>query len=80
MGYCDHYTNFGISRDNCTGKWINYPHNFDTIINSMQTLFILSTFDGWGVIFFVCINSNKAEFGPMRFNTEWPSYLFFLLF
>lgn len=46
----------------------------------MQTLFVISTLDGWGITFFVCINSASDTTGPLRFNSEWVSYLFFFSF
>lgn len=46
----------------------------------METLYIMSTLDGWGLPFFICINSNISEEGPIRFKNEWPTYIFFFLY
>ncbi|CAK58588.1 unnamed protein product (macronuclear) [Paramecium tetraurelia] len=80
LGYCDSYFNYGVGRQDCQGEWKVYPHNFNNIIEAMQSLFIISTLDGWGITFFVCINSASEQTGPIRFNNEWISYLFFFSF
>ncbi|CAD8144212.1 unnamed protein product [Paramecium pentaurelia] len=80
LGYCDSYFNYGVGRQECQGEWKIYPHNFNNIIEAMQSLFIISTLDGWGITFFVCINSASEQTGPLRFNNEWISYLFFFSF
>lgn len=51
--YCDDMMNFDVSERMChnsNGTWINYKHNYDNITQALPTLFIISTFDGWGVI------------------------------
>ncbi|CAD8059210.1 unnamed protein product [Paramecium sonneborni] len=80
LGYCDSYFNYGVGRSECQGEWKIYPHNFNNIIEAMQSLFVISTLDGWGITFFVCINSASDKTGPIRFNNEWISYLFFFSF
>ena len=39
--------------------WKNHPFNFDNIHNAILTLFVISTYDNWGVILNIAINSNK---------------------
>ncbi|CAD8056227.1 unnamed protein product [Paramecium sonneborni] len=80
LGFCDSYFNYGVGRQECQGEWKIYPHNFNNIIEAMQSLFVISTLDGWGITFFVCINSASEETGPIRFNNELISYLFFFSF
>lgn len=44
---------FGINKIECEDegrKWINYKHNFDNITIAIPTLFVVSTFDGWGEV------------------------------
>ena len=44
---------FEVNRMTCLNEnktWINYKHNFDNITFAIPTLFVISTFDGWGEI------------------------------
>ena len=50
MGYCDIENYYNISRDVCisTGnQWLTWKTNFDNILNAMNTLYIVSTLEGW---------------------------------
>ncbi|CAD8190379.1 unnamed protein product [Paramecium pentaurelia] len=83
MGYCGEATNYGISKEECEEEkeeWIVYQYNFDNILEAMQSLYVLSTFDLWAQTLFICINSAPETTGPIRFNNEWISYLFFFSF
>ena len=53
FGFCESYINFNIGKNECNlmGKeWVNNYHNFDNILNSISTLFVISTLDTWGEI------------------------------
>lgn len=39
-------------------KWIIFESNFDNILNTLLTLFIISTLDGWCDVMSIAINSN----------------------
>ena len=39
-------------------SWSIYPANFDNIFNSMVTVFILSTQEGWPTIMYYAMDSN----------------------
>ncbi|CAD8187842.1 unnamed protein product [Paramecium octaurelia] len=83
MGYCGEATNYGVSKEECEEEkeeWIVYQYNFDNILEAMQSLYVLSTFDLWAQTLFICINSAPETTGPIRFNNEWISYLFFFSF
>lgn len=80
FGFCEEITNFGVGKHECEGEWKIYPFNFDTIFNSMETLFVIATFDWLCTIWYIAINSNTEEFGPTRFKNEWPAYVFFVSF
>lgn len=44
---------FYISKKECNNEnktWVTYKHNFDNITAAIPTLFVVSTFDGWGEI------------------------------
>ena len=43
------------------GKWINHYFNFDDVKSSMLTLFVISTFDDWGIILNIAANSNISS-------------------
>ncbi|CAD8187071.1 unnamed protein product [Paramecium octaurelia] len=83
MGFCEEQTNYDVGYEECTrlGKeWRVYKHNFDNITTAMPTLFIISTFDGWGSILWVSQNSRMASDGPHPYFSQIPAYLFFLAF
>lgn len=49
-------------------------------MDSLLTLFIISTLDGWCDVMSVSINSDIEEKGPHKFNNEYSSYSYFLVF
>lgn len=56
MGYCEEPFAYNINRDTCLENnqtWITHKHNFDNITTALPTLFVISTFDGWGSILWV---------------------------
>ena len=65
---------------NKNGIWINYKHNFDNITVAIPTLFVVSTFDGWGEILQVAENSQSDKEGPTAFNSYIHTYVFFIIF
>lgn len=57
MGFCENYDNYYTDFKSCQEnqkEWINYQHNFDNIFNAINTLFLISSMDGWGEIMFIC--------------------------
>jgi len=57
LGYCDVGTNdyYGISRSECEemGKnWRIFDTNFDNIFKAMNTLYVISSLEGWPDIMF----------------------------
>jgi hypothetical protein len=55
-GFCDlmpsGVPNYNINREMCgtgdnTGRWRNYDFNFENIYQSLVSLFVLSTLEGW---------------------------------
>ncbi|CAD8106039.1 unnamed protein product [Paramecium primaurelia] len=83
MGFCEEQINYDLGYDECIkqGKeWRVYKHNFDNITTAMPTLFIISTFDGWGSILWVSQNSREAADGPNLYFSQIPTYLFYLAF
>lgn len=59
--------NFGVSIDSCAqnnGTWITYKHNYDNITQALPTLFVVSSFDGWGAILQLSFNSQPQDIGP----------------
>ena len=67
FGYCESEMNFEISKEECglMGKqWINSYHNFDDVINSISSLFVIATLDVWGEIMQISYNGQVEQIGP----------------
>ena len=50
MGYCDVDDYYNIRKSRCINEgheWVIYLPNWDNIYNAMQSLFILTTLEGW---------------------------------
>jgi hypothetical protein len=80
MGYCNYPTNYGVNYNECiltNQKWIVSPWNFDTIQNSIITIFSFSTLEGYDNFFKFFIDSNNRDKGPMQNNHFWT--LFYLI-
>lgn len=43
------------------GLWLVYNYNFDNVLNAMQVLFIVSTFENWIAIMYYAIDSSEIE-------------------
>ncbi|CAD8111921.1 unnamed protein product [Paramecium sonneborni] len=83
FGYCEDKVQFNVNKKECQEQnltWVNYKHNFDNITIAIPTLFVVSTFDGWGEILQIAENSQSSEFGPIAFNSYIQTYFFFLVF
>ncbi|CAD8178808.1 unnamed protein product [Paramecium pentaurelia] len=83
MGYCDNLMNFYVNKNQCSQQnktWRIHPYNFENILNGLLTLFLAASLDGWGEIMQVCFNANDSIYGPTPLNTQWATYLFFILF
>ena len=39
--------------------WVNHQYNFDNIPNALLTLFVISTYDNWGVMLKIAQNSDS---------------------
>jgi hypothetical protein len=62
---------FYISKKMCIEQnrsWIDYKHNFNNITEAIPTLFIISSFDGWGEIMQITWNSQIETIGPVPYN------------
>lgn len=65
MGYCSFETNYGVGIKDCpSGEWHNHYWNFDNIVNSLITLFVLSTMEGWPSLLYTSLDSNGNSDGP----------------
>ncbi|CAD8122391.1 unnamed protein product [Paramecium sonneborni] len=83
FGYCEDKVQFNVNKRECLEQnrtWVNYKHNFDNITIAIPTLFVVSTFDGWGEILQIAENSQNSDFGPIAFNSYIPTYFFFIVF
>lgn len=43
------------------GDWINQILNFDNVLNSMASLFVLSSTEGWGDIMFLGVDARSID-------------------
>ncbi|CAD8192000.1 unnamed protein product [Paramecium octaurelia] len=83
LGYCEEQFNYDIGIEECKqlGKsWIVYKHNFDNITTAMPSLFVISTFDGWGAILWASQNSRESYYGPHPYYSQAPTYVFYIAF
>ncbi|CAK63943.1 unnamed protein product (macronuclear) [Paramecium tetraurelia] len=83
FGFCEDKMQFEVNKRECLEQnrtWINYKHNFDNITIAIPTLFVVSTFDGWGEIMQISENSQNPNIGPEAFNSYIHTYTFFITF
>ncbi len=57
-------------------EWKTYTSNFDNVINAMQTLFIVSSLEGWPEIMYNALDSTEVEQGPSKNATPAIAYYF----
>jgi len=60
-------------------SWINQPYNFDHLGNSLMTLFVLSSIDGWVDIMYAGVDIVGVDMQPQENHSE-GLVLFFILF
>lgn len=58
------------------GKWRKYDINFDNIYESLVSLFVLSTLEGWPDYLYEVVDGNDKERGPTPDNHNYVKYLF----
>ncbi|CAD8111377.1 unnamed protein product [Paramecium primaurelia] len=83
FGFCEDKMEFYVSQKQCLSQnktWVNYKHNFDNITVAIPTLFVVSTFDGWGEILQVAENSQTVQTGPVPFDGYIQTYFFLIIF
>jgi hypothetical protein len=83
FGFCEHKMSFRVNRDSClesNRSWVEFKHNFNNITEAIPTLFVISSFDGWGEIMQISWNSQTADIGPDPFNSAAATYVFYILF
>jgi hypothetical protein len=61
------------------GQWVNPPYNFDNIVQSMRTLFICSTMEGWVDAMHSGMDVTSVGEAPVR-NSSYGNFLYFWLF
>ena len=83
-GFCDNLADghslYGINRSACIsefeGEWHNHDVNFENIYQSLVSLFILSTLEGWPDYMYHIIDGGSEETGPIFENQPWVRYIF----
>ena len=61
LGYCNVKNYYGINFNECMdlkANWITFWPNFDNIMNAMNTLYIISSLEGWPNIMYPCLDSD----------------------
>lgn len=86
LGYCkladpnlDYY---GINQEQCSlngGVWTNAYWNFDNILESFVTLFVLSSMEGWPTIMGSALDAGDPIDGP-SYNSSMLNSLYFVAF
>ena len=85
MGYCKSpkVTDiYGVSITECDdlgGTWTSVYWNFDNIIESLVTLYILSSQEGWPNIMASALDSNDKIYGP-SYNESMYMAVYFIVF
>ena len=86
---CNHPTTTGLTAQTCVGEfnqttfvereWKSDDMNFDNIFNAMQTLFEMSTTEGWTAVMYNGVDSRSPELAPERDHNP-PIAFFFVAF
>ncbi|XP_068190490.1 voltage-dependent L-type calcium channel subunit alpha-1D isoform X4 [Antennarius striatus] len=59
--------------------WYNSDFNFDNVLMAMMALFTVSTFEGWPMLLYKAIDSNKENMGPI-YNYRVEISIFFIIY
>eukprot|EP00347_Sterkiella_histriomuscorum_P004762 403359206 len=59
------------------GQWLRYGSNFDDIIRSMLTLFVVSSLENWVDVLYQAVDATIADNGPIQDN--FPPYAFYFV-
>ena len=81
MGYCNVTPYYHINKETCLAQgnqWLNYGFNFDNIIVSMQSLFVLTSQENWPGYMFLSMDGDYPESGPSPLNSPYIAYFFFV--
>lgn len=79
MGYCDVDDYYNIRKSKCIAQgneWVIYLPNWDNIYNAMQSLFILTTLEGWPNIMYQAMDSDIPSSGPRHRNYQYIAFYF----
>ena len=60
-------------------EWENYDMNFDNLGQAMQTLFEMSTTEGWTAVMYQGVDAVGIDHGPIEYYNE-PVTAYFLIF
>src|SRR3990167_1323724 len=83
--YCDITDFYGVNKNDCLAMgatWKKAYWNFDNIVESFVTLFVLTSLEGWPNIMGSTLDASDIEGGPPIYNNyKWMLlyYLFFIL-
>jgi hypothetical protein len=81
LNRCDIDDYYGVSKEQCLAmgqKWVRAYWNYDNILESMITLFILSTMEAWPGLVGDSMDSNHSDnLGPIYNNNSWILVFYF---
>ena len=63
---------------NKENKWINAVYNYDNLFNSLFTLFIVSTKDGWVDVMYNGIDAVGVDMQPQENHNEYMAFFFII--
>lgn len=80
-GFCDlidESQKYGINESQCVspGRWHIYDINFNNIYESLVSLFVLSTLEGWPDYMYQLIDGGEPHEGPIFDNHNYVKGLF----
>ena len=83
LGYCDTDDPYGINRDTCIqngGTWKNAYWNFDNIFESLTTLYVLTSLEGWPSLAASSLDASDGDGMAPTYNDNVTMKIYFLLF
>eukprot|EP01051_Picozoa_sp_SAG22_P003916 SAG22_NODE_200_length_15420_cov_4.424581_4_plen_2131_part_00 len=88
LNYCDETSPVGLmlgaamplGKDECLAAghyWVPRPFNFDNIIDSSRSLFIVWSLQGWTPLLLEASDSVGFDAAPQQDANQWPAFMFF---
>jgi hypothetical protein len=62
-----------------SGTWAKFDFNYDDVVLAMESLYVVSSLEGWPDIMIQTIDLTDIERGPLRENSTY-FYWFYIIF